>query len=73
MISQVTIMRGVLRLCTQGVTQEDIKDYVSIRGGELMKVLRILRIERTYGGFDWNIDERKGRIKITLTRKDEEL
>ena len=73
MISYVTIMRGVLRLCIRGISLEDLKEYVSIRGGEPAWVLRVLRIARTYGGFDWKVDERKGRIKITLTREDEEL
>ena len=73
MTSYVTTMRGVLRLCIRGISLADLKEYVSIRGVEPAWVLRILRIARTHGGFDWKIDERKGRIKITLIREDEEV
>ena len=73
MINQVTLMRGALRLCQEGISIVDLKEYIHMRGSNVESVLRIIRRARTYGGFDWNIDERRGRIKITLIRKDEEL
>ncbi len=77
MISQVTLMRGVLRLCRDGISLDDLKEYIRIRGGNPKRTLgitlRILRGERSYGGFDWTLDERGGWIKITLTGKNEEL
>ncbi len=76
MISQVTLMRGVLRLCRDGISLDDLKEYIRMRVDNPQnpqRILRILRGVRSYGGFDWTLDERNDWIKITLTGKDEEL
>lgn len=76
MYSQVTLMRGVLRLCRDGISLDDLKEYIRMRCDNPQKhqrVLRILRGVRSYGGFDWTLDERDGWIKIILTGKNEEV
>ncbi len=66
-------MRGVLRLCRDGISLDDLKEYIRMRGSNPQRVLRILRGVRSYGGFDWTFDERDSWIKITLTGTNEEL
>jgi len=72
---KISLVRGALRLCVDGVTIRNLHEYIGLRGGNSNRVLRTIRKTRTHGGFDWTVDERQGKITITITNKpsDEEL